>query len=54
MQRVIQTFGNPADRVLILFGGSGTETVVARAMGPDVTAIELGELECQSISKAIC
>ena len=53
VRRIIETFSNAGDRVLVMFGGSGTETFIAHAMGRDVTAIELGELECQSIVKRL-
>ena len=49
VKRVIETFTNPGDDVLVMFGGSGTEAVVAHALGRKVTVIEKSARCCDSI-----
>ena len=53
MRRVIETYTNPNDRVLVMFGGSGTETVVASSLGRRVTTIEKSSICCKSIRKRL-
>ena len=53
MQRVIETYSNPGDNLLVMFGGSGTETVVGHALNRRVTTIEKSEICCQSIRQRI-
>ena len=53
MERVIETFSNPQDRMLVLFGGAGSETVVGHALNRRVTTIEKSEVCCRSIRRRI-
>ena len=53
MRRVIETYTNPSDRVLVMFGGSGTETVVASSLGRKVTTIEKSSICCESIRERL-
>jgi len=49
--RIIETFTNPGDRILIPFAGSGTEMVVGAALGRKMAGIEISEMGCGSIKK---
>ena len=51
--RAMQTWSNDCDKVLCPFGGSGTETVVALALGRRITTIEISEPSVASIAKRI-
>jgi DNA modification methylase len=53
MRRVIETYTNPNDRMLVMFGGSGTETVVANSLGRKVTTIEKSSTCCKSIRERL-
>ena len=53
VNRVIETFTNSKDRILVMFGGSGTETVVGHALGRRMTTIEIGPTACRSIVKRL-
>ena len=53
MQRVIETFSNPGDKMLVMFGGSGTETVVGHTLGRKVTTIEKSKICCRSIRRRL-
>lgn len=47
--RIIKAWSNPNDWVLSTFGGSGTDVVVARALGRHCTTVEQSEQYCASI-----
>lgn len=51
--RALAAYSNRYDKLLVPFGGSGTECVVGLALDRSVTAIDLSELGCQSIAKRI-
>jgi DNA modification methylase len=51
--RALRAYSNPGDRVCCPFGGSGTEAVVALALGRRVAAVEFSEVNCRSIVKRI-
>lgn len=51
--RAISAFSNEGDRLLCPFGGSGTETVVARALNRQIDTIEISEVSAKSIVKRI-
>ena len=53
IERILRTFTNEGDRVLVPFAGSGTEMVVGAALGRRMVGIEIGEVTCRSIVRRI-
>ena len=50
VERAMLAWSNEGDQVLCPFGGSGTETVVAKALHRSIDTIEFSETSCGSIA----
>lgn len=53
LERLIRAYTSPGDRILDMFGGSGTTAVVAQALGRKCDIIEIGSKTCQSIVERV-
>lgn len=53
LERLILAYTNPGDRILDPFGGSGTTSVVADALGRDCVTIDISESSCESIRSRV-
>lgn len=53
VERILRTFTDRSNRVLVPFAGSGTELVVAQSLGREVVGIEKSKLGCRSIARRL-
>lgn len=53
LERLINAYTNPGDRILDPFGGSGTTAVVAATLRRDCVTIEQSESKCKLIRERL-